>query len=103
MSVPSLGEQHQPQLLALPPKRSLGRPILARPWDRSGACGVMFSGASPPVDTREALLLISGFEPVHAFRDVMTPVPRVLLSVSLAGLAPKVSHLRSNQSTSRRT
>jgi len=32
-----------------------------------------------------------GFEPVHALKGVMTPVPLVLLSVSLAGPAPSGS------------
>jgi hypothetical protein len=41
--------------------------------------------------THRARPLSTRFEPVHVIKDVMTPVPRVLLSATLAGPAPSGS------------
>jgi hypothetical protein len=47
--------------------------------------------ASTHVRTHRARPVSTRFEPVNALKGVMTPVPRVLLSVSLAGPAPSGS------------
>jgi hypothetical protein len=74
-----------------------GPPRLRRspsPWppgQRTTGRRLDVPSASTPIRTRRARPVSTRFEPVHALKGVVTPVPRVLLSVSLAGPAPSGS------------
>jgi hypothetical protein len=67
----------QPFTVASPGQRNTARPEVP--------------AASTHVGTHRARPVSARFEPVNALKGVMTPVPRVLLSVSLAGPAPSGS------------
>ena len=60
------------------------------PGRRDNACPEV-PAASTRVRTHRARPVSTRFKPVNALKGVMTPVPRILLSVSLAGPAPSGS------------